>query len=484
MTLVRSLTSSMALLGAGRVATILISLATIAVLTRALGPEQFGYFRTAIAFLSLAMLLSGFGLDTIVVRELARGDADQPRILGNALALRLTLSSAAIAVGALIAWWLPFDHEARICILVGSFGFVCYAAHLTLFGYFQQRLRQAGSVLAEVAGALVLLGCVALLAWNGAPVVYFVLGQALAFAAMLAVAWFCAWRIDRFRLRFEPVIWRDLLGRAVPLAGVDMLTLVYARSDTMLLALWATAEAVGLYGVASKIYDTCLGLSMLFVGLIGPILARRAHVDPTGFRGFLAAGWGLLTAGTVGIALMLGSFAPEFVTLVGGDAFGASADALRIFSLLIVIGSTRVLFRDMAAMLDMQRRLLMGSAIGAGVGLAAYAILIPPLGAVGAACALLLAELAAACQALMVVAGASGRPACRAPLLAIGCGLLAAGVIEALRQLGLPWPPRFVLGGLGYAGLLVAAGVVRPHEWLLGMRGQGDPDKLYDQPSR
>ena len=88
MTLVRSLTSSMALLGAGRIATILISLATIAVLTRALGPEQFGYFRTAIAFLSLAMLLSGFGLDTIVVRELARGDADQPRILGNALALR------------------------------------------------------------------------------------------------------------------------------------------------------------------------------------------------------------------------------------------------------------------------------------------------------------------------------------------------------------------------------------------------------------
>ena len=257
----------------------------------------------------------------------------------------MTLSSAAIAVGALIAWWLPFDHEARICILVGSFGFVCYAAHLTLFGYFQQRLRQAGPVLAEVAGALVLLGCVALLAWNGAPVVYFVFGQALAFAAMLAVAWFCAWRIDRFRLRFEPVIWRDLLGRAVPLAGVDMLTLVYARSDTMLLALWATAEAVGLYGVASKIYDTCLGLSMLFVGLIGPILARRAHVDPTGFRGFLAAGWGLLTAGTVGIALMLGSFAPEFVTLVGGDAFGASADALRIFSLLIVIGSTRVLLR-------------------------------------------------------------------------------------------------------------------------------------------
>ncbi len=473
MTLVRSLTSSMALLGAGRVANILISLATIAVLTRALGPEQFGYFRTAIAYLSLTMLLGGFGLNTIVVRELSRLGTDQPRILGNALALRLALTGAAVATGCLLAWWLPFEPDARIGILVGSFGFVCYAAHLTLFGFFQLRLRQTGSVVAEVAGALLLLGLVVLLARLGAPVVYFVLGQALAFAAMLAISWVAAWRLERFRLRCDLRFWRVLLGRAMPLAGADMLGLLYTRSDTMLLALWGTAEGVGIYGVASKIYDTCLGLSMLYIGLIGPVLARRAHIDPTGFRSFLEAGWGLLTAGTVGIALMLWSFAPEFVAVVGGDAFGDSADALRVFSLLIVISSTRVLFRDMAAMLDVQRGLIMGSAIGAGVGLAAYALLIPAFGAVGAACALLLAELAVAGQALIVVTRVSGRASFRTPLLAIGCGLLAAAGIEWLRQLGLPWPPRLVLGGLGYVALLAAAGIVRPRAWLLLVLGRG-----------
>jgi O-antigen/teichoic acid export membrane protein len=230
---------------------------------------------------------------------------------------------------------------------------------------------------------------------------------------------------------------------------------------------------VGLYGVASKIYDTCLGLSMLYIGLIGPILARRAQMDLTGFRSFLEAGWGLLTAGTVGIALMLWSFAPEFVTIVGGDAFGASASALRVFSLLIVISSTRVLFRDMAAMLDVQRRLITGSAVGAGVGLAAYALLIPVLGAVGAACALLLAELAVATQAIIVVTGSSGRASLRAPLLAIGCGLLAAGGIEGLRQQGLSWPPRLAIGGLGYMALLAAAGIVRPRAWLVLVLGPG-----------
>ena len=473
MSLARSLTSSMALLAAGRVLSILIALATIAALTRALGPEEFGYFRTAVAYLSLAMLIGGLGLNTIVVRELSRPDADQRRILGNALALRLTLSSIAVAAGCLLAWLLPLDPDARRCIMVGSFGFVCYAAHMMLLGFFQQRLRQAGAVLAEVAGASVLLGLVVMLARVGAPVSYFVLGQALAFAAMLAVSWIAAWRIQRFRPRADLPYWRGLLGRAAPLAGVDTLNLFYSRTDTPLLALWGTAADVGLYGVASKIYDTCLGLSMLFVGLLGPILGRRAHVDPAGFRGFLESGWGLLMAGAVGVGLMLWSFAPEFVTIVAGSEFTGSAAALRVFSLLIVVGPTRVLFRDVAAMLDLQHRLLAGSIIGAVVGLSAYALLIPRFGAVGAACALLMAEIAVCAQAAIVLSGTGGtRLSFRAPLLAIGCGLVAALAIEAMRRLALPWPAVLVLGGLGYAALLVATGIVRPREWLLLLRGR------------
>ncbi|MFZ1431081.1 MAG: oligosaccharide flippase family protein [Geminicoccaceae bacterium] len=473
MSLARSLTSSMALLAAGRVLSILIALATIAVLTRALGPEEFGYFRTAVAYLSLAMLIGGLGLNTIVVRELSRPKADQPRILGNALALRLSLSSTAVAGGCLLAWLLPLDPDARRCIMIGSFGFVCYAGHMMLLGFFQQRLRQAGAVLAEIVGALVLLGAVLLLARIGAPVTYFVLGQALAFAAMLAVSWIAAWRIQRFRPRADLPYWRTILGRAAPLAGVDTLNLFYARTDTPLLALWGTSADVGLYGVASKIYDTCLGLSMLFVGLLGPILGRRAHVDPVGFREFLAAGWGLLMAGAVGVALMLWSFAPEFVTIIAGSTFSDSAGALRVFSLLIVIGPTRVLFRDVAAMLDLQHRLIAGSIVGAVVGLAAYALLIPRFGAVGAATALLLAELAVCAQAAIVLSSAGGtRLSFRAPLLAIGCGLAGALAIEVMRRLGLAWPAALVLGGLGYAALLVATGIVRPREWLLVLRGQ------------
>ena len=52
------------------------------------------------------------------------------------------------------------------------------------------------------------------------------------------------------------------------------------------------------------------------------------------------------------------------------------------------------------------------------------------------------------------------------------CGLTAALAIEAMRMLGLPWPAALAAGGLGYAALLVATGIVRPREWLFILRGR------------
>ena len=88
-----------------------------------------------------------------------------------------------------------------------------------------------------------------------------------------------------------------------------------------------------------------------------------------------------------------------------------------------------------------------------------------------------------ACQAafVLMVAGRI-RLAFRVPLLAIGCGLVAAAAIEGLRRLGLAWPLMLGLGGLGYAALLVAAGVARPHEWLLTLQGRSDAVGLAGRP--
>ena len=86
MSLARSLSLNMALLTLGRVLTILMSLLMMVVLTRGLEPEGFGQFRSVIAYLGLAGIVSYLGLHLIFVREFSKEGADQARLLGQASA--------------------------------------------------------------------------------------------------------------------------------------------------------------------------------------------------------------------------------------------------------------------------------------------------------------------------------------------------------------------------------------------------------------
>src|SRR5215471_1741362 len=58
-------------------------------IARYLGPDQFGLFNSAAAFVSLFSIFATLGLDGIVVRELVREPEVKNGILGSAFALKL-----------------------------------------------------------------------------------------------------------------------------------------------------------------------------------------------------------------------------------------------------------------------------------------------------------------------------------------------------------------------------------------------------------
>jgi polysaccharide transporter, PST family len=61
-------------------------------LARYLGPEQFGIYNYAIAFVALFTAFSSLGLDSIVVRDIVRSPEKKDEILGTSLVLKLTAS--------------------------------------------------------------------------------------------------------------------------------------------------------------------------------------------------------------------------------------------------------------------------------------------------------------------------------------------------------------------------------------------------------
>ena len=93
----------------GKVVAVVIGLITVALLTQHLEEKGFGQYSTILAFLGFFVVVADLGLYLYVVREISKPDTDHPKILGNALGLRLTTALLTLSLGAVIAVLFPYD---------------------------------------------------------------------------------------------------------------------------------------------------------------------------------------------------------------------------------------------------------------------------------------------------------------------------------------------------------------------------------------
>ena len=122
----------------GRLSLLLFSLFSTGLMTRDLGPHGFGDYRTAVGYLGLIVLLADLGLASIFVREISAPDADQDRLVGNAIALRLTLATCPLPWPWRCCSSCPSPRRPKRAALWAAPGFLAYSLHLMLFGLFQQ----------------------------------------------------------------------------------------------------------------------------------------------------------------------------------------------------------------------------------------------------------------------------------------------------------------------------------------------------------
>ena len=96
-------------------------LATIMVLTRHLGPTEFGYYRTVLTYCAFAAVLADCGLYMINLREMSKPGADPARVAGNTLALRFVSTGGVLTAAAAFVWVTPYDLSVKLGVLVSKY---------------------------------------------------------------------------------------------------------------------------------------------------------------------------------------------------------------------------------------------------------------------------------------------------------------------------------------------------------------------------
>jgi O-antigen/teichoic acid export membrane protein len=436
-------------------------LVTGVVLARALSAPAFGDFSYAFGVAVVAGFLVDLGLASLVIRDVSADPARAPGLLAAFLHAQGLLAVGTFALVALLTFGGVVGGPASDEAIMIATAAVCVGAfsrpfEATLTGRGQAHLV---TVSRTVRGIVLAVATIAV-ALTDADVERF-LGAWVASeaAGVAAVAFLCVRRSVRPLLTEGRAQVLRLLRLALPFALVTAANVLYMRVDILMLGHLDTAEAVGNYGVATRVMDAAIILPAFFGNAF---LATISATGPRTERGRMqtteAMRWVVLMTAPVAVTLLVA--ASPIVELIAGDGYDEAGPILaRLSPVVMVIAIYGVLASLQVAMNDL-RTLMWLFGIGLVVKIAANAYAIPEYGPTGAAVAASIAEIVvAAIQWRWARAWFDvGSAASGVVRVLIAAAISAAVMAVCVDQL--PWPVGIAVGLVAYAVAALATGAL------------------------
>lgn len=459
----RSLTARLAtntiIQAAGSLLAAVIGFFTFVAVTRGLGPEAFGDFTAAMAFLFMPVVLADVGLSASVLREIsARPERTEPAIRAS-LPLRTIVSGVVLALAVAIGLALPLNSRTTTAVLIGAVGAFLWLMTLALLPVLQAQLRMHWGVAGNLAGRLTTLGATLGALALGLGFESIMWAHVLGLAVTFLVHVFAVGKTVPLRPVIDPGYWRSLAMGSVVIGLAIALSQIYFRIDTLLLAMIRPSEEVGLYGAAYKFIELAQFMGAAVVVSIFPSLANFvATGDPRARLLVQKAFDGLLAASAFSGLLML-AFPEEIITVTAGSEYKDAAPALQLLAPYVLFGfANGILWRVLVA--SERDSTVLWTSLGVLVlNVALNLALLPTYGYKAAAVISVVSEALVLLPIIFAVRRDGLLPDLRyAPFVGLA-GLAMAAIIWLLPG------PAAVAGTLGtcvYVGiLLVAPGAVR-----------------------
>ena len=364
------------------------NLAVLIGIGRFLGPELYGLYSYALAFVAIFAAFGSLSHDGILIRELVRGNRLPEATLGSAFLLRAGGGWIGMAGAILAAALLPNARAEIGLVAIIAVGLL-FQPFDVVDHWFQSRLQSRYVVFVRIGAALLAGSCKIALAWHRAALPALAgisVAEALLVAAGLLAMYrgqgFRAsrWRIDRTE------IWA-LLRESAPMAATTLLVLLFMKLDQIMLAGLVGFRELGIYAAAVRLVDLWNFIPLAVMPSLYPAVVALRNRDEAQYGRFLRrllAAFYLLSLAVVLVNLVAGK---ALLGLLFGAEYMAAAPALAILSISTVFHYSSHI---RAQWLLIEHRViyhLWSAGIGVAAVAALNAALIPRFGFVGAATA-------------------------------------------------------------------------------------------------
>lgn len=366
---------------------------------RVLLPENAGKLSFAVVLVSWFEIVTNFGLNTLLTRDVSRDKAHANRYLANTTVIRLGLCTLVFpAMLALMGVWrqaFGLSSDTGWAIILFTIGLIPSGISTGLTAVFTayEKMEYPAIVstmttLLRVAGGTLVL----LLGWGFVGIAG--VSIAVNLVTMTTLLLVMVKQCFRPHVDFDLGLQKRLLGEAYPLMLNHLLATVFFKTDYTLLKALQGDRTVGYYSTAYKPIDALTIIPSYFTMALFPLMSRYANSATESLNRAYQLAVRFLLALALPIMLIVFFAAEPLIRLLGGSAYlPQSMIALQLLIFFLPFSFINGVTQYVLIALEQQRFLTRAYGIVVAFNLTANIIFIPVYGFRASAVITVLSEL-------------------------------------------------------------------------------------------
>jgi len=457
-----------------QVTTWVLTLLFTVLVPRYLGADAVGKLHFANSMWAIAAILMTFGMDTLLIKEIARRRDRLPALLGNSFVLRILF--ACVGYAALWAWLALFDYpeDTRIVVYIVGLTTVVWqliaACQAAFQGLERMEFQSLGNIVEKVVSTTASIGLLLL----GYGVYAVALVGTLAALVNLSIQTLFLARLTPLRPSLAARTLRDLLVGGAPYLAAGVFLTIYMQFDIVVLSLLTTDRVVGWYGAADQLFGTLLFVPTVFITAVFPALSRMYAEASDSLVKVIRRSFDLLALMSLPLGLGMVAVGHEGVVLLFGEGFYGSGAILALMGIVLILTYMNMLIGRFLISMDRQGQWTRVMAAAVAATLPLDLLLIPYCdyafgnGGIGGALSFIITEGWMAWVGLRLLPpGTLGRENAVLVLKALAAASVMAGVAWLLRGFLILAP---VLAGMAVYALLIWLFRAMPREEIALLR--------------
>jgi len=376
------------------IATKILGFVALLYIARYLGPEDFGKFSFAFAFIYFFSFIPDLGIHKILVREAAREPREAGKLIGNGTILKVSLSLAALALAFFAIALLDFPSSTKNVLYIASFGLLLSGA--SCYGViYETKLRMEYSLFFNLVSKLFFLALVLLAISRNLTLPFFVFASVSATFVHNFLMVVFSKKLVNVSFNVDPDLMKKIIREAIPVAIASVFSVIYFRVDVLMLSFLKGDVDVGFYSAAYRLTEAFVFLPTAFTTSTFPLMSKYFKDSSNSFGFTYAKAFKYLFSTGLLIAVLVTFSSEKIILAIYGPEYQSSVAALQILIWATALMFVNVLVSSTCVSSGNQQIISKMAILATFLNVVLNLALIPSLSYTGAAVATVVAEFGA-----------------------------------------------------------------------------------------